>query len=156
MKTTAYILLIVTLLTVGCRSSKPLGDRWITVTEATSQAWSGGAYGSGYGITYNFRIRVHKGGVDEYRFDTVFTDRRAFVPVLTEQGDGYLLRFEQSSRPRRSPEGEILDGVYDEQPERAVTYPQFEGEAMIVGHRNGDRFLVIVDAITRLEPLNYP
>lgn len=146
------------LVVVACQSSKNLtGSEIADVQRATQQAWSGGAYGSGYGTTYVVEILPAQiKAKDTLHFDTVYTDGRAFVPEVSQQGSVYVLSFEYTSRPGRNEMGEIDESQQIEQPKKASLYPDFEGKALVVFRYNEERYTLAVNDFKRLEPLNYP
>lgn len=142
----------------ACNGTKNVtGDELLTLQRATQQAWSGGAYGSGYGTTYVVEVMPAKAtATDVYRFDTIYTDGRAFIPEVSQQGGMYVLSFEYTNRPGRNDMGEVDESIEIEKPEKAALYPDFEGKGLLVFHYGEDRYTLSISDFKRLEPLNYP
>lgn len=157
MKQGFFLLLIATMIG-ACQGTKSLtGKDILTLQSATQQAWSGGAYGSGFGTTYVVEVLPTKANTtDTFRFDTIYTDGRAYVPEVSKQGGLFVLSFEYTNRPGRDEWGEIDEGIQIENPEKAALYPDFEGNGLVVFHYRGERYTLSIGEYKRLDPLNYP
>lgn len=135
----------------ACNNSQKAITKGWTVTTATSQGWSGGMPNSGTGTYY--RIEIKGSGMGEVAFDTVWHGSRAYVPEVNIAGSEASLKFEYRRYPadRDDPMSEMV-----EDPPLLTGSPSFQGEALIIGRKNGKRFTMEVQRFEVLEYLDYP
>ena len=140
----------------ACAGNKKHKYVQMSVIQATSQSWSGGPMGSGFGT--NYVVLVGYNGTGEIQFDTLWIGARAFVPGIIRQGGSvYKLTAKYTSRPRRDPEtGQVDESQYIEDPEKSDHPPKYDGEGLLIYHAGGKRTTQLIKEFEKKQQLNYP
>jgi hypothetical protein len=153
-----YILLI-SLILYSRTLAAQINTTFFKVSYATSQSWSGGAYGSGSGVYYNFHIAIKKTAT--IHFDSVWIDysyhglfsRSAMMIEKSnfKKGDSVLLSSEIYYP------GE-MDPTYSLKVPAKIPSPckDCKSSVVILFRVNGKLYYYDVKNIIGLEPINYP
>jgi hypothetical protein len=157
MKTSLMIFTVFTLFITTSYSQ--MDTNYFRVTTATSQGWSGGAYGSGSGIKYVFDVSF-KADV-KLKFDTVWIaggNGLVFRPMQAvgvdsafKKGNTFTLYADQYFP------GEI-DRYKGKTPDKATSNPpvNYIGKALIRYIVNNKTYYYTVKEMESLQPLAYP
>jgi hypothetical protein len=157
MKTVLILVIIFTLSITGAYSQTD--TNYFKVTTATSQKWSGGAYGSGSGIKYVFKV-AFTADVN-IQFDTVWIsggNGLAFRPMQAvvkdssfRKNDTFTLYAEQYNPGR-------IDRYKGKTPDKVSSNPplNYTGKALIRFTINNKACYYSVKEIELLPPLAYP
>jgi hypothetical protein len=140
-------------------SSAQISNEYFTVTSATSQGWSGGAYGSGGGINYYFYITFNKDV--KIRFDSVWiTNENSFpltIPTTSVQdssrryktGENISLFAEEYFPGER----DYNYGNYEEEKKGSLPPINFKGAALIRFYVNNKPYYYTIDEMQNLAPI---
>ncbi len=146
----SFLILIVFIsATKGCEKEQPL-----PLTAATSQAWSGGAAGSGRGINYTIYLNMKSSA--DYAFDSLWVqDKRlpVAVDVRLSSGDTLVLTATDMTQSIRN-----IDDLNNADREiLPVPFPVNAEAAGILGyHYQGKQAYLLIKSWTKLKPLYYP
>jgi hypothetical protein len=152
-------LLLILLLFLSCKLSAQINNSYFKVTRSTVQSWSGGAYGSGSGIYYNFQLKFNKSAVisfDSLWIDSVFKHfyNRANITLKqlpVKKGDSVVLSTDFYFPGER----EMLP-VIKEPVKKPSPCKDCKMNPIIVFSIAGKVYYYEVKNLTGLEPINYP
>ena len=146
------ILLVMALLLSAGKGCNPSAQ--LPVAKATSQAWSGGAAGSGRGINYAIYIPVK--WTEDYTFDSLWVKEKRLPIDLDKRlsvGDTIVLTATDLTQSIRNI-GDI-DTFQDEV--KPVPLPvSGSAEAVLGYHFKGEQHYLLIESWTVLKPLYYP
>ncbi|HUM45655.1 MAG TPA: hypothetical protein PLD84_01930 [Chitinophagales bacterium] len=126
----------------------------LPLIKATSQAWSGGAAGSGRGTYYNIYLGLKN--TSDYTFDSLWVQERRLPVTIKENktaGDTLLLTVNDMTQTIRNI-GDLNKPVEDVVP---VPFPiTAKAEAVLGYHYKGKQKYLLIESWTKLKPLYYP
>ena len=145
------IFLLITILLTGEKNCNEPGG--LPFIKATSQAYSGGAAGSGTGTYYTLYFKLPQGS--DYQFDSLWVDsaRLMFSVKQQQPGNDTLVLQANDYRMRRFPN----DQRNLPEPPAAVSFPISSKAVAIAGYfHNGKREYFPVESFIKLKPIYYP
>ena len=147
---------------VNIQSFSQITDEYFKVTSATSQGWSGGAYGSGSGINYYFYIAFNKDV--KIRFDSVWiTNENSFpltIPNTSVQDSSRRYKYGENislfAEEYFPGERDYHNGIYEEEKKGSLPPINFKGAALIRFYVNNKPYYYTIDEMQNLAPIAYP
>lgn len=129
-------------------------DHQLPLSGATSQAWSGGAAGSGRGI--NYIIYLNMKNTSDYTFDSLWVQEKRLPVAIDERrsaGDTLVLTVTDMTQNIRN-----IDDMNNASKEvLPVPFPVKADVAGILGyHYKGKQKYLLIGSWTKLKPLYYP
>lgn len=129
-------------------------DQQLPLSGATSQAWSGGAAGSGRGI--NYIIYLNMKNTSDYTFDSLWVQEKRLPVAIDERrsaGDTLVLTVTDMTQSIRN-----IDDMNNASKEvLPVPFPVKADVAGILGyHYKGKQKYLLIGSWTKLKPLYYP
>jgi hypothetical protein len=158
MKNIIFLIIII----YSHNSSAQISNEYFTVTSATSQGWSGGAYGSGGGINYYFYISFNKDA--KIRFDSVWiTNGNSFpltIPTTSVQDSSRRYKTGENislfSEEYFPGERDYHNGIYEEVKKGSLPPINYKGAALIRFYVNNKPYYYTIDEMQILAPIAYP
>ena len=129
-------------------------DHQLPLSGATSQAWSGGAAGSGRGI--NYIIYLNMKNTSDYTFDSLWVQEKRLPVAIDERrsaGDTLVLTVTDMTQNIRN-----IDDMNNASKEvLPVPFPVKADVAGILGyHYKGKQKYLLIGSWTKLKSLYYP
>ncbi|MBK9732999.1 MAG: hypothetical protein IPO83_17235 [Chitinophagaceae bacterium] len=145
------ILMLLVLLT----SEKTCGQQeQLPLLKATSQAWSGGAAGSGRGTNYEIFLGIHNSA--DYTFDSLWVQERRIKVEVNERkstGDSLILAATDMTQSIRNMQ-DMNKAAEEVQP---IPFPiAVTAEGVLGYHYKGKQQYLVIQNWIKLKPLFYP
>ncbi len=146
-----YLLMLMVFLSAEKSCDK---QQSLPLISATSQAWSGGAAGSGRGVNYEIVLGIQN--QPDYTFDSLWVNERRVRVEVNERksaGDSLVLSATDMSQSIRNMQD------YEKQAEEVKPIPfpiPVSAEGILGYFYKGKRQYLVIQSWTKLKPLYYP
>ncbi len=138
----------------GCDSQQPSNKNELPVVKTTSQAWSGGAAGSGRGMYYTIYLIMNN--TDDYTFDSLWVQGKRFAVTRKPSNspmDTVILSVTDATN--RFPQMADSSGII--QLPDTINFPiETSGEGVLGYHYKGSQEYYVIKNWIKLKPIFYP